>query len=81
MKYRFIIGTLIMSLFLLTSVIMVYAQTDTNLTNMKNTSTINKEISVSIGELIFESKTRMKERKYQILINKNLKFLGQVMEH
>ena len=53
MKYRFIIGTLIMSLSLLTSVIMVYAQTDTNLTNMKNTSTINKEISVSIGELIF----------------------------
>ena len=63
MKYRFIIGTLIMSLFLLTSVIMVYAQTDTNLTNMKNTSTINKEISVSIGELIFESKTQNEGKK------------------
>ena len=54
MKYRFSIGTLIMSLFLLTSVIMINAQTDTNLTNMNNTSTINKEISVSIDELIFE---------------------------
>ena len=70
-----------MSLFLLTSVIMVYAQTDTNLTNMKNTSTIDKEVSVSIGELILESKLRMKERKYRILIDKNLKFVGQVMEH
>lgn len=83
MKYLLLnIGIPIMLLFLLTSIIIitVNAQTETNTINMKNLPLINKEFSVSTGDLIFELKTQSEEKKYQILIKKNLKYLGQVME-
>ena len=84
MKYLLLnIGIPIMLLFLLTSIIIIItvnAQTDTNTINMTNLPLINKEFSVSIGDLIFESKTQSEGKKYQILIKKNLKYPGQVME-
>lgn len=54
-----------MLLFLLTSIIIitVNAQTETNTINMTNLPLINKEFSVSIGDLIFESKTQSEGKK------------------
>ena len=53
-----------MSMFSLTSIIMVNAQTETNTTNMTSPSTLNnKELSLSIGELILESKTQSEGMK------------------
>ncbi len=47
-----------MSMFFLISIIMVNAQTETNTTNMTSPTTVTKkELSLSIGELILESKT------------------------
>ena len=63
MKYLSCIGILIMSLFSLTSISMVNAQTETNITNMTSPTLVNKELSVSIGELILESKTQSKGMK------------------
>lgn len=64
MKYSLSIGILILSLFLMTSIIMVNAQTETNMTNMTSPTTLgNKELSLSIGELIVESKTQSEGMK------------------
>jgi len=67
MKYLLLnIGIPIMLLFLLTSIIIIItvnAQTDTNAINMTNLPLINKEFSVSIGDLIFESKTQSEGKK------------------
>ena len=64
MKYPLSIGILIMSLFLLASVIIVNAQMETNMTNMTSTTKlVNKELSASIGELIVESKTQSEGMK------------------
>ena len=54
-----------MLLFLLTSIIIitVNAQTETNTINMTNLPLINKEFSVSIDDLIFESKTQSEGKK------------------
>jgi hypothetical protein len=53
-----------MSMFLLTSIITVNAQTETNMTNMTSPTTLgNKELSLSIGELIVESKTQSEGMK------------------
>jgi hypothetical protein len=54
-----------MLLFLLTSIIIitVTAQNETNMINMTNLSQIHKEFSVSIGDLIFESKTQSEGKK------------------
>ena len=53
-----------MSMFLLTSIIMVNAQTETNMTNMTSPTTLAKnEPSLSIGELILESKTQSEGMK------------------
>lgn len=54
-----IIGILIIPLFLLTSIAMVKAQTETNTNNMTNST----PFSVSIGDLIFESKSRSESMK------------------
>ena len=71
-----------MLLFLLPSIIIitVTAQTETNTINMTNLPLINKEFSVSIGDLIFESKTQSEGKKISDIDQKNLKYLGQVME-
>jgi hypothetical protein len=59
MKYLLSIGILIMPLFLVTSIIMVNAQTENNMTNMTSPTTlVNKELSLNIGEIILESKTQ-----------------------
>jgi hypothetical protein len=64
MKYSLSIGILILSLFLMTSIIMVNAQTETNMTNMTSPTTLgNEELSLSIGELIVESKTQSEGMK------------------
>jgi hypothetical protein len=66
MKYLLLnIGISIMLLFLLTSIIIitVTAQNETNIINMTNLSRIHKEFSVSIGDLIFESKTQSEGKK------------------
>lgn len=64
MKYPLSIGILIMSLFLMTSIIMVNAQMETNMTNMTSPTTrVSKELSLSIGELIVESKTQSEGMK------------------
>ena len=67
MKYLLLnIGIPIMLLFLLTSIIIIItvnAQTETNMINMTNLPLINKEFSVSIGDLIFESKTQSEGKK------------------
>ena len=64
MKYPLNIGILIMSLFLMTSIIMVNAQMETNMTNMTSPTTLNsKELSLSIGELIVETKTQSEGKK------------------
>jgi hypothetical protein len=47
-----------MSMFLLTSIIIGNAQTEINITNMTNLTLRKKELSVSIGDLILESKTQ-----------------------
>ncbi len=52
-----------MSMFLLTSTIMVNAQTETNMTNMTSPTVAKKELSLSIGELILESKTQSEGMK------------------
>ena len=52
-----------MSMFLLTSIIMVNAQTETNMDNMTNPTLAKKELSLSIGELILESKTQSERMK------------------
>ena len=62
--YPLSIGIVIVSLFLMTSIIMVNAQMETNMTNMTSPTTIsNKELSLSIGELIVESKTQSEGMK------------------
>ena len=64
MKYPLSIGMVIVSLFLMTSIIMVNAQMETNMTNMTSPTTLsNKELSLSIGELIVESKTQSEGMK------------------
>ena len=64
MKYPLSIGMVIVSLFLMTSIIMVNAQMETNMTNMTSPTTLsNKELSLSIGELIVESKTKSEGMK------------------
>jgi hypothetical protein len=63
MKYLLSIGISIMSIFLLTSIIMVNAQTEIKTTNMTSQILVNKELSVSIGDLIFESKTQSEGMK------------------
>jgi hypothetical protein len=63
MKDLLSIGILIMPLFLLTSIIIVNAQTETNMTNTTSPTLVNKELSVSIGELILESKTQSEGMK------------------
>ena len=53
-----------MSMFLLISIIMVNAHTETNMTNMTSPTTLAKnEPSLSIGELILESKTQSEGMK------------------
>ena len=52
-----------MSIFLLTSIIMVNAQTETSMTNMTSPTLAKKELSLSIGELILESKTQSEGMK------------------
>jgi hypothetical protein len=47
-----------MSMFLLTSIIIVNAEKENNITNMTNLTLPKKEPSVSIGDLILESKTQ-----------------------
>ena len=47
---------------------MVNAQTETNMTNMTSPTVAKKELSLSIGELILESKTQsegMKNIRYR----------------
>ena len=62
--YPLSIGIVIVSLFLMTSIIMVNAQMETNMTNMTSPTTLsNKELSLSIGELIVESKTQSEGMK------------------
>ena len=66
MKYLLLnIGIPIVLLFLLTSIIIitVNAQIETNTINMTNLPLINKEFYVSIGDLIFESKTQSEGKK------------------
>ena len=64
MKYPLSIGIVIVSLFLMTSIIMVNAQMETNMTNMTSPTTLsNKELSLSIGELIVESRTQSEGMK------------------
>ena len=64
MKYPLSIGMVIVSLFLMTSIIMVNAQMETNMTNMTSPTTLsNKELSLSIGELIVETKTQSEGMK------------------
>jgi hypothetical protein len=64
MKYPLSIGILIVSLFLMTSILMVNAQMETKMTNMTSPTTLsNKELSLSIGELIVESKTQSEGMK------------------
>jgi len=63
MQYLLSIGISIMSMFLLTSIIMVNAQTETNMTNMTSPTLAKKELSVNIGELILESKTQSEGMK------------------
>jgi len=63
MKYLSSIVISIMSMFLLISIIMVNAQTETNITNMTSPTLINKELSLSIGDLILESKTQSEGMK------------------
>ncbi|HZL23155.1 MAG TPA: hypothetical protein VFC05_07515 [Nitrososphaeraceae archaeon] len=49
---------------MMTSIIMVNAQMETNMTNMTSPTTLsNKELSLSIGELIVESKTQSEGMK------------------
>ena len=52
-----------MSIFLLTSVIMVNAQTETNMSNMTSPTIAKKELSLNIGDLILESKTQSEGMK------------------
>ena len=52
-----------MLMFSMTSIIMVNAQTETNMTNMTNPILEKKEPSLSIGELIVESKTKSEGMK------------------
>lgn len=54
-----IIGILIIPLFLLTSITMANAQTETNTNNMTNST----PFSVNIGDLIFESKSQSESMK------------------
>ena len=64
MKYPLSIGILIVSLFMMTLIIMVNAQMETNMTNMTSPTTLSsKELSLSIGELIVESKTQSEGMK------------------
>src|SRR6187200_3712951 len=64
MKYLLSSGISIISMFFLTSIIMVNAQTETNITNMTSPNTLTKkELSLSIGELILESKTQSEGMK------------------
>ena len=64
MKYPLSIEILIVSLFMMTLIIMVNAQMETNMTNMTSPTTLsNKELSLSIGELIVESKTQSEGMK------------------
>ena len=63
MKYPLSIGILIVSLFMMTLIIMVNAQMETNMTNMTSPTLSNKELSLSIGELIVESKTQSEGMK------------------
>jgi hypothetical protein len=64
MKYLSSIGISIMSMFLLTSIIMVNAQTEPNMANMTSPTTLAKnEPSLSIGELILESNTQSEGMK------------------
>ena len=64
MKYPLSIGILIVSLFMMTLIIMVNAQMETNMTNMTSPTTLsNNELSLSIGELIVESKTQSEGMK------------------
>jgi hypothetical protein len=64
MKYPLSIGILIVSLFMMTLIIMVNAQMETNMTNMTSPTTLsNKELSLIIGELIVESKTQSEGMK------------------
>lgn len=58
MRFLLSIGMSIISMFLLTSIIMVNAQTENNITNLTNSILGNKDLSLSIGELILESKTK-----------------------
>jgi hypothetical protein len=52
-----------MSMSLLTSIIMVNAQTETNIANMTSLTQAKNELSLSIGELILESKTQSEGMK------------------
>lgn len=65
MKHLASLGILIMPLFLLASITMVNAQTETNTDNMtaSTTPSINNPFSVSIGDLIFESKSQSESMK------------------
>lgn len=63
MKYSLSIGISIMSMFLMTSIIVVNAQTETNMTNMTSPTLAKNELSLRIGELIVESKTQSEGMK------------------
>ena len=63
MRFLLSIEISIMSMFLMTSIIMVNAQTETNMDNMTNPTLAKKELSLSIGELILESKTQSEGMK------------------
>ena len=63
MNYQLSIVISIMSMFLLTSIIMVNAQTETSMTNMTSSTLAKNELSLSIGELILESKTQSEGMK------------------
>lgn len=52
-----------MSMFLMTSIIVVNAQTETNMTNMTSPTLAKNELSLRIGELIVESKTQSEGMK------------------
>lgn len=64
MRFLSSMGVSIMPMFLLTSLIMVNAQTENNISNMTNSTTLgNKDLSLSIGDLILESKTKSEGTK------------------
>ena len=70
-----------MLMFSMTSIIMVNAQTETNMTNMTNPILEKKEPSLSIGELIVESKTKSEGMKISDIDKQEFEASGQVMQH